>query len=135
LKTKRDESPATAALILTSDTLIGALIGAAIDLAGVRPAFPADGESPRDALRRIRPGIVLIDGADALANNEAVLGPALMTRARVFIIATAKRAEQLASLASRYDLSFVIVPRDLDRLATIVQAAPPSASRSSTRQP
>ena len=49
------------ALVLSDDPLAAALVAAAIEHYGVRPVFAAAGESPRDALRRLRPRVVLVD--------------------------------------------------------------------------
>ena len=69
-------------LIFSEDPLAAALLGAAVETAGFRPAFPAHGDAPRDALLRVRPGLVLVECDHAGACAPSFVGPALMTGPR-----------------------------------------------------
>ena len=111
---------ANAVAILSSDPLLAALLGAAVELVGYRAAFARAGESASDALRRARAGFVLLDTADALSTDEAFLGRALMTGARLFLFGSAAAVEGHAELAARYGMGVIALPRDLDSLHAIL---------------
>src|SRR6478609_8179413 len=59
--THGDDVSRSPVLVLSSDPLAAALLGAAIELAGLAPRFPQSAESPRNALLRVRPRLVFID--------------------------------------------------------------------------
>src|SRR5438046_103809 len=115
---------AQAALIHSADPLLAALIGAAVELAGFRAAFPQAGEELRGALMRVRPTHVLLDGADAMTHDGSVTGPALMTGARIFVYGTVRSADALQFIAKRYQARVILLPDDLSRLAEILTRRP-----------
>ncbi|MDQ3950360.1 MAG: hypothetical protein M3282_08430, partial [Gemmatimonadota bacterium] len=78
----------SAVLIFSEDPLAAALIGAAAELVGFAPTFPTHAESPRDALLRERPRLVLVDCDHEAACSPSFFGPVLMTGARVMLIAS-----------------------------------------------
>lgn len=119
---------AAAALILSTDTLGAALLGAALELLGYRAVFPLEGETGADALRRLKPGVVLVDGGDEFLSDTAVLGPALMTGARLVFFGTAERVRDLRVLAARYEATLLALPDDVDDLARVLWHTP-SAGR------
>lgn len=102
--------------------MAGALFGAAVEIAGIRVEFPRAAESARDAARRVRPAYVLLDCDDPGATDEALLGPAMMIGARVFLFGDAKRTHMLQPVAIRYHLGVIVLPRDVEHLATILPA-------------
>lgn len=111
---------ASAVAIVSPDPLLGALIGAAAELLGYRAAFPRPGESAIGALRRARAAFILIDCEDPSANDEALLGRALMTEARPFLFGSAERCEAFRAIAARFGVSLIVLPRDIDSLAAIL---------------
>jgi hypothetical protein len=119
-----------AALIVSPDALGAALLGAAIDVAGLRVGFPADGETPRDALLRMRPSHVLIDCDDVTASDESLIGPAMMTGARVFLFGADRRIHLRKHLAIRFHMGTIVLPGDVDRLASILGLRATEASAS-----
>jgi hypothetical protein len=119
---------ARAALILSSDTLGAALLGAALELLGYRAVFPRDDEGGADALRRLKPRVVLVDGGDEFLNDSTVLGPALMTRAQLVFFGKPARVRDLRVLAAKYGASLLALPDDVDRLADVL-SRPPQTER------
>ena len=103
-------------LIISADALAGALIGAAVELAGHHPRFPEPNETARDALRRTRPRVVVVDADDESACSDAFLGPALMTGARLLVFASHRHGDRGLDVASRLALDVVHLPDDYDRL-------------------
>lgn len=110
----------TATLILSPDPLAGALIGAAVELIGHRIEFVRPGESAREALRRVRPAMLLLDCDDPNAADEALLGPAMMMGARIFLFGDTARTQLLQPVAIRYRLGVIVFPRDVEHLAEIL---------------
>lgn len=119
-----------AALIVSPDALGAALLGAAIEVAGLTVGFPAENESPRDAVRRMRPSYVLIDCDDPNAADESLIGPALMTGARLLLFGPDRRMRMRKHLAIRFHMGVIVLPDDAARLASILglPVAPTSAS-------
>lgn len=107
----------TFALVLSLDPVAAALVGGAAELAGLAPAFPAEGEHARDAVRRLRPAAVLADCDHDLAG--AYVGPAMMCGARVAVFCASSNPAAIArarQLAERYDVAFFLLPDDTDAL-------------------
>lgn len=113
-----------AALIVSPDAMGAALLAAAIEIAGMKAGFSMDGESPRDAVRRMRPSHVLIDCDDANAADESLIGPAMMTGARVFLFGDERRMRLARHIAVRFHMGVVVLPDDVDRLAAILSLPP-----------
>lgn len=119
-----------AALILSPDALGAALLGAAVEVSGLTVGFPAENETARDALRRMRPSHVLIDCDDGNASDESIIGPALMTGARIFLFGADSRMRTRKHLAIRFHMGAIVLPIDVGRLASIL-ATPTAESPAS----
>jgi hypothetical protein len=113
--------PQPTVLVLSIDPLAGALLGAAIELAGGRPLFPADGERPRDALLRLRPAHVLVDCDDEGSCAEGFLGPVLMTGARVTIFGSPRARRDVRELADRIGVRLLDLPAELEELPSLLE--------------
>ena len=118
---------ANAALILSADPLAAALIGAAVELAGVPPAFAGSNESRWAALRRVRPTCVLMSCDDPAVSDDAFLGPAMMTGARLFLFGTDRDLRALQTVISRYELGVIALPRDAGAMRELLTAATESS--------
>lgn len=103
-------------LILSPEPLAAALLGAAVEVAGDEPHFPEPGEGLRDALRRSRPRVVLVDCGHEEACTDEFVGPALMTGARVLLIDSKQHTERAASVAHRLGLEVIRLPDDNELL-------------------
>ena len=111
------------ALVLSHDALTAALLGALLEIHGYTPYFPDGEESPRDSLRRVRPGIVLVDCEQDTACSEAFFGPATMTGARVIMFSASRTRQEVGSFAARYGFDWFILPVDLPSFAKVVKGA------------
>jgi len=107
----------TSILILSADPLAAALLGAAVELTGFTPRFAVANESPRSALLRIRPALVLIDRDDQEACTDAFIGPALMAAARVVIFHSPRSTGRPGSWPA---VRTVVLPLDVDELARVL---------------
>lgn len=95
----------------------------------MKVGFPMAGESPRDAVRRMRPSHVLLDCDDANASDESLIGPAMMTGARLFLFGGERRVQMSRHIALRFHMGVIVLPADVDRLAALLTlpAAPTPA--------
>lgn len=114
---------AKTALILSPDPLGAALLGVAIELAGLRVSYAADGESPPDCIRRVKPVAVLVDVTHPITADPASLGPALMTGATVIFFGSARKLRDAAVLASSSRAATLALPEEIDLLAGLLGAA------------
>lgn len=113
-----------AVLILTPDLLAAALFGAAVELAGHRPHFAQDGEHGREALRRTRPRIVVVDCDHDAFCDDALIGPAMMTGARVILVHSHRGSRDPRTLGVAHDLPVLTLPGDADRLVSLLRGRP-----------
>jgi hypothetical protein len=109
-------------LIFSEDPLAAALLGAAVETAGFRPAFSTDGDSPRDALLRARPSVVLVDCEHAGACAPSFIGPALMTGARVVLTGSPRSRRDPRELARSFGLRAITLPADVEAIAQVLRA-------------
>lgn len=98
-------------MIFSADALAAALLGAAVELAGHDPHFPRSGEVARDALRRVRPRLAVVDCDHDEACSDSFVGPALMTGARVLLFSS-PRGSDGADIAQRLGLTVLRMPDD-----------------------
>jgi hypothetical protein len=108
------------ALILSSDVLGAALLGAAVEMTGLVIGFAAKGESSSQALRRMRPALLLIDAGDAESCVDDVLGPAMMVGARSILFGSSATIALRQALVSQYRLDVLVMPDDVHRIADVV---------------
>lgn len=110
-----------AVLILSSDALAAALLGAAVELAGHAPHFAQTDEPPRAALLRIRPRLTVIDCDHGEACSDEFVGPAIMTGARVVLFRSHRSKRDISEFASRLELRVVDMPVDHETLTRLLQ--------------
>ena len=114
---------AVAALILSPDPLGAALLAAAVELAGFRAEFAATGESAGDAVRRVRPRLVLLDARDPGLGDERLLGPALLLGAWVYLFGTAETLRNREVAAARHGAEMLRLPEDTEQLPELLRRA------------
>ena len=100
-----------------------ALVGAAIEAAGVAAVFARPDESPREALLRTRPAAVAIDCEHEEACSDAFLGPVLMTGATVLVFGPPRLAHELMAASRRFSLRAFCLPDDEPQLLELVRRA------------
>jgi hypothetical protein len=112
-----------AVLIISDDPLSAALLGAAAELAGHAPHFPAPQETVRAALLRLRPRAVLIDCSHE-ACADGFIGPALMTGAKVQLFASRNTPGEARDVARRLGLTIAELPMEHESLTTLLHELP-----------
>lgn len=115
-----DDVSRHAVLVLSSDPLAAALLGAAIELAGHAPRFPLSEEAARTALLRIRPRLVVIDCDHEDGCSDAFIGPALMTGSRVLLFQSRRTQRDVSELAGRLGLSVMDMPMEHESLSRLL---------------
>jgi hypothetical protein len=120
-----DDVSRNAVLVLSADPLAAALLGAAIDLAGLAPAFPHRDESPRAALLRVRPRLVVIDCDHEDACSDAFVGPALMTGSRVVLFRSRRTQRDASEMVDRLGLRLVDMPQEHESLTSLLHELVP----------
>ena len=107
-------------LVLSSDPLAAALLGAAIALAGHAPRFPQSAEASRAALMRIRPRLVVIDCDHADGCSDEFIGPVLMTGSRVLLFKSRRTRRDVTELTGRLGLRVMDMPMEHESLAQVL---------------
>jgi hypothetical protein len=120
-----DDVSRSPVLVLSSDPLAAALLGAAIELAGLAPRFPQSAESPRNALLRVRPRLVFIDCDHEDGCSEAFVGPALMTGSQVVLFRSRRTQRDVSEMADRLGLRTVDMPREHGSLTELLHELVP----------
>ena len=118
-----DDVSRHAVLVLSSDPLAAALLGAAIELAGHAPRFPHSDEAARAALLRVRPKLVMIDCDHEDGCSDAFIGPALMTGGRVLLFRSPRARRDVTELAGRLGVRVIDMPVEHESLTHILQQA------------
>jgi hypothetical protein len=113
---------ASGVLIVATDPLAGALLGAAVELAGYSPVFPRDGEGAREALRRSKPCAVLIDCDSDDACSESFFGPAMMIGASIAIFTSTRSRRTLEPIAEEFGVCLFDLPMDFAEFKSLLDA-------------
>lgn len=109
-------------LIVATDPLVGALLGAAVELAGCTPVFPRDGEGAREALRRVKPSVVLVDCDSDDACGESFFGPAMMVGASIAVFTSTRSRRALEPIADEYGVRVFDLPIDFASFKSLLDA-------------
>ena len=113
----------SAVLILSSDPMTAALVGAAMEATGAGAVFARHDESPREALLRTRPAVVAIDCEHDEACSEAFLGPVVMTGAAVAVFGPPRLSRDLLGASRRFSIAAFCLPDDQEQLLELVRRA------------
>lgn len=120
-----DERPAGrhVVLILSTDVVAAALVGALVETLGYLVRFFTPPETPDEALRRTRPAIAMIDCEDPTLVNTELLGRARMRGISVLMFGSATAIQQVQELAEEHELDSVIMPASLEELDESLRSA------------
>lgn len=111
-----------AVLIVATDPLAAALLGAAVEQAACLPHFLQPGENPRAALMRLRPRLALVSCDHPEGCSDAFIGPALMTGARVLLVQTRDMSPDMRAMIERLGVAAVDLSQDTNALAHHLRA-------------
>jgi DNA-binding NtrC family response regulator len=113
---------ASAVLIVATDALGAALLGAAVELAGYAPVFPHEGETAREALRRSKPSVVLVDCDSEEGCGESFFGPAMMMGAGVAVFTSTRSRGALEPVAKEFGVRSFSLPVGFADLRALLDA-------------
>lgn len=115
-----DDVSSSAVLVLSSDPLAAALLGAVIELQGRTPQFPQADESPRAALLRVRPHMVVVDCDHEDGCSESFIGPAIMTGSQVILFRSRRTRRDVSEMAHRFGLRTIGMPDEHELLTSLL---------------
>lgn len=110
-------------LILSTDVVAAALVGALVETLGYLVRFFTPPETPDDALRRTRPSVAMIDCEDPTLVNPELLGRARMRGISVLMFGSAAALAKVKQLAREHELDTVMMPASLDELDESLRSA------------
>jgi hypothetical protein len=124
-------------LVLANDPMLAALIGGLVELAHLKAAFAQPGETPEDALARVKPvAAILVDGDHADAEDDLIVARARKRGIAFLMFGTAAIARKRRAWAERQDVPVFELPAQVsvlhDELLRLRE--PEQKQRTSTRR-
>src|SRR5438067_1677570 len=103
-------------LILSSDAVAAALLGALVETLGYLVRFYQPPEDAEAALRRAKPSVAMIDCNDPTMMKDELFGRARMRGISVIMFGTSDALSRVRALALEHSLETLIMPASLDAL-------------------
>jgi DNA-binding response OmpR family regulator len=97
-------------LVIAEHAMIGALLGALVELAGHRPRFAEAGEAPDAAIERLRPDLVLLDCEHVAAGDEAAYRVAFEAGSRIALFGSSLSEAETERFAARRGVPCITLP-------------------------
>jgi len=110
-------------LILSSDAVAAALLGALVETLGYLVRFYHPPEDPDAALKRERPSVAMVDCDDPTMMKDDLFGHARMRGISVVMFGTSDALRQVRQLALEHALDTLIMPASLDALDDTLRKA------------
>jgi DNA-binding response OmpR family regulator len=101
-------------LVIASDAAIGALLGALAETSGYSAVYPTPLESVADAVARLEPSVVLLDGDDDRSAESRFYRSASAVGSRVVLFSSSRgrdETERMAALRGLPALTLPVGPR------------------------
>ena len=105
---------------MSSDPVAAALVGALVETIGYTVRFHRPPEDPTETLRRERPRIAMVDGADHLMLSDAVLGHAAMRGVAVVVFGAPEALKGIRSLAEQHRIHTLIAPPSVEATSDLL---------------
>ena len=118
-----DPTDIPSVLIIATDAVVAALLGTLLELDGYAPRFPEPGESPMDALERLRPRVALVDCDEPDACANGFFGECAVQGTTVVLFSPARMPYDVRDVAERYGLPAFSFPIDRTRLGQVIAEA------------
>lgn len=107
-------------LILSTDAVAAALVGALVETLGYSVRFHKPPEDPTETLRRERPEVAMVDGSDQLMISDAVLGHAAMRGISVVVFGSREALDGIRALAQVHRIHTLIAPPTLPKTSELL---------------
>jgi len=115
-------TPISRILVLAREPLAAALLGMLLELDAYEPAFALPDESPEEAIRRVRPVLViLLDGSLDAAASDVFHARAKGTP--VILFSTASTEAKVRALADARRIRWFTMPVDRESLTRVIRDA------------
>ena len=116
--------PTSKVLVLSDQPLVAALVGMLVELIGFDPAFAESGERPEEALRRVRPLlVVLLDAQLDAARSDLFFAHAAKRKVGLAVFGPTGSERQLAAIARQRGVPWVEVPAASSAFADLLEQA------------
>lgn len=117
-------TPRATVLLLSDDAMTLALVGMLVELAGFAPAFAAPGERADDAIRRVRPLlVVLLDDTSAAARSDLFFARAAQRRVALAVFPGKGSSRELLALMGERGIPWFELPVDVENLTHAINSA------------
>jgi DNA-binding NtrC family response regulator len=110
-------------LILSSDAVAAALLGALVETLGYLVRFFHPPEVPAEAIKRERPSIAMVDCDDPTLMKDELLGRARMRGISVVMFGSADALRRVRKLALEHEIDTLLMPASLDALDETLRKA------------
>lgn len=111
----------TRVLIVARETVIAALLGLLLELEEYEPVFPLPHESPEEAIRRLRPPLVVVlDGEVDAARSDIFHARATQSGARIALFSEPLVADEVRAVARRRNVPYFTMPVDRETLGAVL---------------
>ena len=110
-------------LILSTDAVAAALLGALVETLGYLIRFYHPPEDPDATLKRERPSVAMIDCDDPTVMKDEVFGHARMRGISVVMFGSAEALRRVRQLALEHALDTLIMPASPDSLDETLRKA------------
>jgi DNA-binding NtrC family response regulator len=114
--------PKARVLVLAREAVIAALVGMLLELEEFEPVFPAPDERPEDAIRRLRPPlIVVLDGELPEARSDLFFARCAQSGARVCLFSEPVAADDVRAVARERRAAFFAMPVERRELGAVLE--------------
>jgi DNA-binding response OmpR family regulator len=110
-------------LIISTDPLVAALLGAWAELERYRPVFDQGGESPQAAVERHRPALLLVDVEHRDGASDEFLRRQREAGRPVVLYGSGRTREDVRARAERHGLGWLVLPADRTAFADTLAKA------------
>jgi hypothetical protein len=108
-------------LIVAREEVVAALLGLMVELCGMQPEFPKEGESVADAVTRVGTAHVLID-CDHPACSEDTVAAIRKSGGEPILFSPFRMKNEVTSLAARYRTKCFTLPTDADTFGRLLRS-------------
>jgi CheY-like chemotaxis protein len=113
-------------LVVARESVIAALLALLLELEDYEPVFPEPGERAEDAIRRVRPPlVVMLDGTLELAASDLFHAGAGQAGARVVLFSEPFSADAVRAVARARRLPLLVMPTTRAAVGDLLRASHP----------
>ena len=110
-------------LIISTDPVVAALLGAWAELARYRPVFDQGGETPQVAVERHRPALLLVDIEHRDGASDEFLARQREAGRPVVLYGSGRTRDDVRARAERHGLEWLVLPTERGAFADALARA------------